>query len=312
VNGPVVVVGDILLDRDVFGRAERLCPDAPVPVLAETSTTERPGGAGLAASFLALDGADVVLVGAVGADGAGETVRGLLAAFGVTLVELPYRGPTPEKIRLRAGEHMLLRLDRGTEPGRLGALPDAAAAALEQASAVLVSDYGRGVTALAPLRRALAQLASRGPLIWDPHPKGSTPVPAARLVCPNRAEAASFVAVHGVGISGPAGDDAGEVAAQATLLRGAWHVESVAITVGAGGAVLSESDRQPVRIPARACPAGDACGAGDRFSATVTWGLAHGMGIAAAVRGAVLAASRYVAANGPETLRREFSLEGTR
>ena len=128
---------------------------------------------------------------------------------------------------MRTGRHMLLRLDRGTEPGRLGQPPPEAVAAMETASAVLVSDYGRGLTGLASLRRTLTRSATRVPLVWDPHPKGSTPVPGAHLVCPNRAEAAGFVAVHGVGVTGPAGDDIGEIAAEATLLRGAWHVGAV-------------------------------------------------------------------------------------
>jgi rfaE bifunctional protein kinase chain/domain len=315
VSGPVVVVGDVLLDRDVDGVVDRLCPDAPVPVLTEASIFHRPGGAGLAATFLALDGADVVLVGAVGDDLAGDTVRRLLDDIGVTLIEVPYHGPTPEKVRLRAGRHMLLRLDRGSGPGRFDEPPAAAAAAMAAASAVLVSDYGRGLTALPALRRALTLAAGRTPLVWDPHPKGSTPVPGAHLVCPNRAEAAGFVARHGIAATGPAigpaGEDVAEIAAEATLLRGAWHVGAVAITVGERGAVLGRADRPASHIAAAPCRSGDACGAGDRFSATATLGLARGADTLGCVRSAVRAATRYVAGNGPEVLHRELSLEGT-
>jgi D-beta-D-heptose 7-phosphate kinase/D-beta-D-heptose 1-phosphate adenosyltransferase len=310
-SGPIVVVGDVLLDRDIDGVVERLCPDAPVPVLAESATVQRPGGAALAATFLALDGADVVLVGAVGDDEAGDTVRRLLADIGVTLVELPYDGPTPEKIRLRAGSHMLLRLDRGTAPGRIDGPPAEAAAALQAAAAVLVSDYGRGLTALAPLRRWLTRVAGRTPVVWDPHPKGSTPVPGAHLVCPNRAEAAGFVAVHGVAVTGSVGDDIAEIAAEATLLRGAWHVGAVAITIGARGAVLGTDDGPPLHVAAAPCRSGDTCGAGDRFSATATLGLARGSATLHCVRTAVQAATGYVAGNGPDVLQREPSLEGT-
>ena len=310
-SGPIVVVGDVLLDRDVDGVVERLCPDAPVPVLAESAAVHRPGGAALAATFLALDGADVVLVGAVGDDRAGDTVRRLLGDIGVTLIEVPYDGPTPEKIRLRAGRHMLLRLDRGTQPGRFDEPPAEVAAALQAASAVLISDYGRGLTALASLRRSLTRVAGRTPVVWDPHPKGSTPVPGARLVCPNRAEAAGFVAVHGVAVTGSAGDDLAEIAAEATLLRGAWHVAAVAITIGARGAVLGADDRPPQHVAAAACRSGDACGAGDRFSATATLSLAEGSATLECVRTAVRAATRYVAGNGPEFLQNELSLEGT-
>ena len=60
IAGPVVVVGDILLDRDVEGVVNRLCPDSPVPVLDETTHVERPGGAGLAALFATAQGAEVL------------------------------------------------------------------------------------------------------------------------------------------------------------------------------------------------------------------------------------------------------------
>jgi len=310
-SGPVVVVGDVLLDRDVDGTVDRLCPDAPVPVLAESTTVARPGGAGLAATFLARDGVEVVLVGAVGDDEAGDAVRGLLGETGVTLMEVPYDGPTPEKIRLRAGSHPLLRLDRGTGSGRFDDPSADAMAALDAAAAVLVSDYGRGLTALAPLRRALTRVSAGVPVVWDPHPRGSTPVPGAHLVCPNRVEAAGFVAVHGVAATGPASDDIAEIAAEATLLRGAWHVGAVAITIGARGAVLCDADHPPLHVTAEPCRSGDPCGAGDRFSATATLGLARGLATPGCVRTAVRAATRYVGANGPQTLRREPTMKGT-
>jgi rfaE bifunctional protein kinase chain/domain len=290
------VVGDVLLDRDVTGTVERLCPDAPVPVLAETGVVERAGGAGLAAAFLARDGADVTLVAAVGADEAGDLVRALLAAAGVALVEIPYDGPTVEKIRLRAGHHPLLRLDRGTGPGRFGELPPAASDALATARAVLVSDYGRGVTALPALRGRLTAAADRLPLVWDPHPAGSTPVAGAALACPNRAEAAGFAATHG------GGTDDGSAAAHATLLRRAWRVAAVAVTLGGHGAVLSDGERPPRPVPATPSP-GDPCGAGDRFAAAATTALARGTGVAGAVEVAVGTASAFVAGHGLADLR---------
>lgn len=207
--GPLVVVGDLLLDREILGTVDRLCPEAPVPVLAEKSIADRPGGAGLAALFAAqrddatrpvtpTDRAarsrrEVVLVAAVSADEAGYRLRELLAAAGIRLVALPLLGATPEKIRLRAGDHLLLRLDRGDGPAGLGRAPADALAAIHDASALLVSDYGRGVTGQAELRSALAERARRVPLVWDPHPRGGAPVAGSQLVTPNRSEAETFV-----------------------------------------------------------------------------------------------------------------------
>jgi D-beta-D-heptose 7-phosphate kinase / D-beta-D-heptose 1-phosphate adenosyltransferase len=190
---PLVVVGDVLLDREVIGTVDRLCPEAPVPVLVETSTMDRPGGAGLAALLAAGGGREVVLIGAFSADEAGDLVRELLTRAGVRVVALPLHGPTPEKIRLRAGEHLLLRVDRGEATGTIGGVPPDAPAALRAASAILVSDYGRGMTAVPQLRLALAGRAHAVPVVWDPHPRGERPVPAVRLVTPNRGEATSLL-----------------------------------------------------------------------------------------------------------------------
>nr|WP_240939802.1 PfkB family carbohydrate kinase [Planosporangium flavigriseum] len=202
----MVVVGDVLLDREVLGTVERLCPEAPVPVFDETEVLDRPGGAGLAAVFTSSAAAtgpprhtkpgraprEVVLVGAVSADAAGDRIRELLARAGVRLVEVPLLGKTPEKIRLRAGGHLLMRLDRGSDPAEIGAAPAEAIEAIRAAGAILASDYGRGVCAHPQIRAVLTERAQRVPLVWDPHPRGGHPVPATRLVTPNRAEAAGF------------------------------------------------------------------------------------------------------------------------
>ncbi|HEX6873099.1 MAG TPA: PfkB family carbohydrate kinase [Micromonosporaceae bacterium] len=308
-TGLVVVVGDVLLDRDIVGIADRLSPDAPVPVLTETAQVQRPGGAGLAALFLALAGAEVQLIGAFGKDPAGQTVRALLAEAGVRVSEMPYSGQTPEKVRLRAGGHPLLRLDRGVSPGPLGEPTQAQLAELHRATAVLVSDYGRGVTALPGLRRALADTATRVPVVWDPHPKGSTPVAAVRAVCPNRVEAAGFAAARGVDIDDRPVLARDVVAVQARLLRTAWRAYAVAVTMGSHGALIAEGDRRPVHVPAPATEGGDTCGAGDRFSAELTMSLARGAEVATAVADAVDAASKYVAANGPQSLSTSFVME---
>src|SRR5690606_4354332 len=103
------------LDRDVDGVVERLCPDAPAPVLDERANTERPGGAGLAALLAALraggQGRDVVLITGLAGDPGGARLSGLLSGV-VEVHALALAGATPEKIRLRAGGRTLLRLDR--------------------------------------------------------------------------------------------------------------------------------------------------------------------------------------------------------
>ncbi len=116
-GGPLVVVGDALLDVDLEGSAGRLTPDAPVPVLDDLREHPRPGGAALAATMAARDGHEVVLVTALRDDDAGLRLERLLGAEGVDLLRLPYDGSTPVKKRVRAAGQSLLRLDSGSAPG---------------------------------------------------------------------------------------------------------------------------------------------------------------------------------------------------
>jgi D-beta-D-heptose 7-phosphate kinase / D-beta-D-heptose 1-phosphate adenosyltransferase len=205
---PLVVVGDSLLDRDVDGRVERLSPDAPVPVLDEGQAVSRPGGAALAATLAARDGRPVVLVTALARDAAGLELGALLVAHGVEVVDLGLEGPTAEKIRFRSDGRPLMRLDRGgrATPG------DATASAIEAiaaAGAVLVSDYGRGVTAGGRVRAALAECAAEAPVVWDPHPLGAAPVPGMLVVTPNESEARALAPGHGAGATGAGATSAG-------------------------------------------------------------------------------------------------------
>ncbi|MFC4472163.1 D-glycero-beta-D-manno-heptose 1-phosphate adenylyltransferase [Streptomyces xiangluensis] len=286
-KAPLVVVGDALLDRDLTGTAERLAPDAPVPVVADCAHRLRPGGAALTAYLAARDGREVTLITGLGDDPASEELRQLLAPE-LKLIALPLTGALPEKTRVMAQGSPVVRLDRGT--GRVREATDAAREALCSASAVLVSDYGRG--AADALRDLLAE---RPPLVWDPHPRGGPPVPGTRLVSPARAEARTFAAAaadqerHGNALRDAALD-------AAELVRH-WRVAAVAVTLGPNGALLSYGEN-PLLVPASAAHHGDSCGAGDRFAATAAGLLADGALVAEAVEGAVAAATEFVGAGG--------------
>src|SRR4051812_8587501 len=295
----LVVVGDLLLDRDLNGTVDRICPDAPAPVVDGITATARPGGAGLAACLAAARGADVTLVAAVADDDAGLELRRLLADAGVTVVPLALDGPTCEKVRLRAAGHTLARIDHGSEPGDVGPLTTAARKEIKRASAILVSDYGRGVASAPSVRNALAGMARRVPVVWDPHPRGHHPVPAVRLATPNRNEAAQFSGVTGESVAAAAG--------QARALAQRWNAHGVAVTIGARGAVLVERDAPPLAVPATAATPGDPCGAGDCFAATAAGALAEGALPSEAVVAAVAAASDFVGRGGAAAFPSSFS-----
>jgi rfaE bifunctional protein nucleotidyltransferase chain/domain/rfaE bifunctional protein kinase chain/domain len=297
----VVVVGDALLDRDVVGRVERVCPDAPVPVVDVEGVLERPGGAGLVALMLADAGADVVLAAGIGADEAGRRVRRLLdGRVGVHDVLRP--ATTPAKTRVRVAGQSLLRLD---DAGLLlDAVPDGPsadsdavdAAALDDllasADAVLVADYGGPVVRHPSVRAALARHVARVPVVWDPHPRGEPPVPGVAVVTPNRAEATAVVG-------------GGELDDVAERLRQRWSAAAVTVTDGERGAVTVVAGARPDRAPAPLVPGPvDSCGAGDRFAGAMALELAAGARAASAARSAVLDVSAWLAAGGVASVGR--------
>ena len=290
---PLVVVGDALLDVDLVGTASRLTPDAPVPVVEDIERRERPGGAALAAVIAAAAGPrEVVLVAPVDSDEGADRLRALLADR-VRLIEIPATGGTAVKQRVRVGHHSVARLDSGAPVAVLGELPAEAAAAIRDAAAVLVADYGRGTTADPAVRTALA--AARGPVVWDPHPRGADPVPSARLVTPNGAEAARVAGAAGVHA---AGSGLAAVGAHAEGLIRHWGVGAVAVTLGARGALLSYGSGAPMVVPAEAVTGGDPCGAGDSFAAAAALALADGAVTGEAVAAAVAFATAFVARGG--------------
>jgi rfaE bifunctional protein nucleotidyltransferase chain/domain/rfaE bifunctional protein kinase chain/domain len=289
----IVIVGDALCDRDLDGRVERMAADAPVPVVDDVGERSRPGGAGLAATIAAADGATVTLVTALGDDAAGEAVRAALAAAGVDVIDLGLDGPTPEKVRICSDGRTLLRLDRSRRQAFSLRRPRTAAIeAISEAATLLVADYGYGVPADGELRRALAATRMRTPIVWDPHPRGPAPIPGVRLATPNRGEAARLVPeVAGEGLTAEA--------ERARRLARRWQAGGVCITLGARGALLASAVGPPHAIPAPAAvAASDPCGAGDRFAVRAAELLGAGAPLADAVAEAVAAATRFVASGG--------------
>lgn len=302
VTRPFVVVGDALLDRDLDGRVERLCPDAPAPVVDDIEVRMRPGGAALAAALLARDTAvehdigDVVLVTALGDDDAGRELRALATAAGVDVEDLGQASPTPEKVRIRAGDRPVARLDYGGRGADgIGNLTARAARCVEEARAVLVADYGRGLTAQRSVRETLAHRRSGAPLVWDPHPRGAAPTPGASLVTPNASELATFVDATTTTLA--------ELAAGAESLRREWDARALAVTRGEDGALLATGSAHPLVVPAERCVAGDPCGAGDRFASAALVALGQGALPSEAIVAAVASATAFVAAGGAAAVR---------
>ncbi|MDT4890999.1 MAG: D-beta-D-heptose 7-phosphate kinase / D-beta-D-heptose 1-phosphate adenosyltransferase [Pseudonocardiales bacterium] len=293
-RGPIVVLGDVLLDVDVLATAERLCPDGPAPVLDEQRRVVRPGGAALAALLAAVDGSrEVVLVAPLADDTAARQLGALLDPR-IRFVALAALGETAVKTRLRAGGHTVARLDSGGDLDIVD-VPAEIAGLLGGAAAVLVSDYGTGATRDERVRALLAEVAVHVPVVWDPHPHGGEPVAGVALVTPNAAEAARAAGL-GSGLAG--------AHRAAEILVARWCARSVAVTLGERGALLCLGPDTGELVPAPAAVEGDACGAGDCFAATAASAMAAGALPSEAVANAVAAATRYVAAGAVAGLAR--------
>ncbi|MFC5380414.1 PfkB family carbohydrate kinase [Aquipuribacter nitratireducens] len=317
----LVVVGDTLLDRDVTGRVERTCPDAPdAPVLDVETVHDRPGGAGLAALLCAAPGVEVTLATGLGDDAAGARVAAALRGR-VRLRPVLRTATTVGKTRVRHAGTSLVRLDDAghllgpASPGStdssdsdgsdgsagsvrpIGGVEEATLrTVLRGADAVLVADYGGAVTRHPAVRAAVEAAGRTVPVVWDPHPRGLPPVPTVAVATPNRAEAERTTDL-------PAGTPADDLA-RALLRR--WRVAGVTVTDGAAGATTALTGRNgTVHCPAPAVDSSaplDPCGAGDRFAGGVAAALAGGADTVGAVSAAAAATSRWLAAGGVTTL----------
>lgn len=279
---PVLVVGDSMLDRYWIGTADRLSPEAPVPVLLMQESTSRAGGAANVALNLARLGCSAQLVTLLGDDEAGRELLALLDGVEVYAVRTT---ATAEKIRAVSRRHQLLRIDTEHRPPE-GAARDVArlaSAALRAGGWVVLSDYAKGaLAACAAIIQAARASGCR--VLVDPKGNDFTRYRGAWLLKPNEDE---FRAV--------AGDwtDSADLARRAQAMRTDLQLEHLLITCGASGMLLF-SDGESLGFKAEAREVFDVSGAGDTVIATLAAMLARGHGLHASVRMANRAAGIVV------------------
>ncbi len=276
----LVVVGDVLLDRYVEGRVDRISPEAPIQVLDVSARREMLGGAGFTARAARVLGASVHLVGVIGADDAGDRVR---AAMGDA--ELAWAGavdpsrPTSVKTRLLARNHntaaqQMLRVDEESRRPLDSSVEDALIAALRasltEADAVLVNDYGKGLLTPRILDVAVREARARGvAVIVDPH-KGTDfeGYRRASVLTPNRAETAGCTGLPVASV-----DDA-RVAGRTLARR--LQLDVALVTLDRDGMVLAPPEGDAVHVPTTPREVFDVTGAGDVVLAA--FGVAVGSG----------------------------------
>jgi len=269
----VLVVGDVMLDRYLHGAAERISPEAPVPVLHVRSTSVRPGGAANVAVNVAALGAMPRLLGVVGDDAAAEQLRSTLAEEGVAADDLVTTGSaiTTTKTRLLAGHHQVARFDEEQPlvdlPTR-AALVERARGLVATARVAVLSDYAKGVCDEAVCRAVIEEGRRSGvTVIVDPKDADFTKYAAAAVITPNRGEAAAVVQFP---IRDP--DDAIRAARK---IADRYSIGAVIVTLGEQGMVVVAGGEVSL-VPTQARRVFDVTGAGDTAVAMLAVALAEG------------------------------------
>jgi D-beta-D-heptose 7-phosphate kinase / D-beta-D-heptose 1-phosphate adenosyltransferase len=303
----VLVVGDVMLDRYWHGKAGRISPEAPVPVVKVASREDRPGGAGNVALNAAALGAAATVLGITGNDEAGRELQLRLSAAGVLCgFQQSESAPTITKLRVISQHQQLLRVDFEQEFSALDVaeLQARALAALADTQVLVLSDYGKG--ALADTRMLIQAARARGiPVIVDPKGTDFSRYSGATLITPNLSE---FEAVVGVC------DSEQELVARGQTLLAQLNLEALLVTRGEHGMTLLRPNTAELHLPARAREVFDVTGAGDTVVSVLASALAAGSSLEEATALANLAAGLVVAKlgtaaiSGPE-LRRAIQRE---
>jgi len=307
----VLIVGDIMLDRYLWGDIRRISPEAPVPVVEVDRETHTAGGAANVASNLVALGVRCELFGVVGNDGGGGELQALLRARNVIFDPQLARAGTPTitKTRIVAQRQQVCRLDRESnfasysiaETGLLELLAGKAA----QYDAVIISDYAKGVITqpvVDTLRRVRARKGNL--LAFDPKPSRPLDLDGMDLLTPNRGEAIQLAGLVAPGREGP---ELNEIAEQ-VLAR--HHPECLVITLGEQGMLLRTRQGVIRHFPTVVRQVADVSGAGDTVIATLTAALAGGLSPEQAVDVANIAAGIVVGKLGTATVTREEIVRG--
>lgn len=279
----VVVLGDLMMDEYLWGRATRISPESPVMVVEVDRESRVPGGAANVVNNLLALGAAVSVVGTVGKDEIGAQLIAALRDEGadVSGIVADSSRPTTRKTRIVAHNQQVLRVDReqthAVDDATQVAICRQLQSALRRANAVLVSDYDKGV-----LTSSVAHLAVLGakdagkPLTANPKPPNAWHLSGASVISLNQSEAEKLIG-HSLG------DDA--LPEAGARLRQQLEAETLVVTRGAKGLSLWTAAEAAQHVPAHPVEVYDVAGAGDTVISTLTLAILVGasMGEAAEV-----------------------------
>jgi rfaE bifunctional protein kinase chain/domain len=306
---PIVIVGDLMLDHFIFGRVNRISPEAPVPVVEFEREEFRAGGAANVAHNVRELGGLVEIVGLIGRDDHGAQVRDALqgAGIGTAGVILDESRPTTRKMRVVTSRNQqVARIDYESDREARGDVEAALLAALDAAcataKAVVISDYLKGSITRPLVARAVSLARDRGiPVLVDPKVPHLDYYAGVTLVTPNNAEAETAaharIRTHA------------DARAAAHAIRDRIGCRGVLITRGEAGMWLLD-DASEGHLAAAAREVADVTGAGDTVIATLALALAAGADTVEAATLANAAAGVTVSKFGPSSVTPTELLNG--
>ncbi len=297
----ILVFGDVMLDRYVWGDATRISPEAPVPVIDVDRETWTAGGAGNVALNIASLGARCTVAGYFGEDEAGRKLTAALHEKKIATLSTPGDGQTIVKTRVMVQRQQLCRIDRESTPATYYVSAAQAEALLAQeiaaCDAIVLSDYAKGVLNNANVTRVTQLARAAGKFIaLDPKPKRALAFHGLDLITPNKQESLQLA---GIELAPHASFSAAAVCAR---LHERYATKYLVITLGAEGMLLSSGGKILKTIPTAAREVFDVSGAGDTSLAALVLALTAGAKLESAAHFANAAAGVVVAKLGTATV----------
>jgi D-beta-D-heptose 7-phosphate kinase/D-beta-D-heptose 1-phosphate adenosyltransferase len=297
----VIVLGDIMLDRFIYGSVERISPEAPIPVVNVERVSDMPGGAANVARNIAALGARATLIGVVGEDTWAADLKEQLGASPTIEAQLitDSSRPTTVKTRYVADGQQVMRADRESKtalsPEVQRRVLEVFAASLPDAHVIVLSDYAKGVLSDALTREAIGLAKAAGKiLIVDPKSKNLARYRGATLLTPNRLE-----------LQQATGQDCHtdhEVEAAAQRVLEQEICDWLVVTRGKDGMSVVGAESPAIHLPTAARQVFDVSGAGDTVVAAIALSLAAGAEVVQAAELANIAAGIVVGKRGTATV----------
>ncbi|MBN8555377.1 MAG: D-glycero-beta-D-manno-heptose-7-phosphate kinase [Deltaproteobacteria bacterium] len=269
----IVVLGDVMLDKYIFGSVDRISPEAPIPIVSVNRETFVPGGAANTASNITALSGKAFLIGVVGNDPAHdllvrETNKNKINTDDIVVDS---RKRTVQKIRVLGQSQQLLRIDYDDEEYIESSTEKKIISAMKNHSeihAFVISDYAKGVITEEVMKEVHSFVESKKiPLIVDPKPQNRNWYQNATLITPNKKEAE--------GMLGRKISNAQDVERAGLELSEVLNAH-ILITMGEKGMSLFEKGQKPFHIPTEAREVYDVSGAGDTVVATVSLAISCG------------------------------------